>query len=110
VYVQSTVHKDITVKDPGLKGAHKKGKADMLSVCRKHYNEKPLKEHSNVILVLRFSCLELNGWLQISGLGHTEYQGYSNISANLADTIFRVNDVGTGFGSSFIAFTLGILD
>jgi hypothetical protein len=42
------------------------------------------------VLVLRFSQLELNVWLQVSGLDRAQYGGSSNISANFAVVIFMV--------------------
>jgi hypothetical protein len=62
-----------------------------------------LKQPNIKVLVLRVSQLELNMWLQLSGLDRAQYGGVPNISANLAVAIFMVKDYGREFGSSYLS-------
>jgi hypothetical protein len=48
-------------------------------------------EFTEVILVLRFSRLELYVQLRLSGMSHVERLKLSNVSENTALAIFRVN-------------------
>jgi hypothetical protein len=48
------------------------------------------------VLVLRFSQLEFNVWLRLSGLRRVRCWGISNVSINFAVAIFKVNDFEGG--------------
>lgn len=66
-----------------------------------------VQKYYELILVLGFSLLELNMWLQLVGLEHIECWGFSSILASLAVAIFRVNCLDRGFGGSYVALASG---
>jgi hypothetical protein len=63
----------------------------------------------NYISVIRFSHLEFKMSLRLSGIGHVERWGFSNVSVNLAVFVFRVNHSGRNFGSSCERISLSSL-
>jgi hypothetical protein len=54
--------------------------------------------------VLRFSQLELNVWLQLSGLDRGQYGGFPDVSAHFAVAIFMVKDCWRNFDNFYIDF------
>jgi hypothetical protein len=54
-----------------------------------------MESHHNVSLLRRFSRLELNEKLRLSGVGRVEYLVLTNVSANIAVAIFKVDMIST---------------
>jgi hypothetical protein len=60
-----------------------------------------------ILTAIRFSRVELNVWVQISGLCRVDCRGFSNVSANPA-VIFRINTRRKGL-ETHIALAFGIM-